>query len=195
MSGISFDEFDPENVGGFDRVAAGAYHAQVVKIDPDGGKGGAMLVDFEIMAGTDPSQIGKVHQERFSADLKKMPQKKRAALAFATGIVTVEEAKAAKAEKREIIPDWSKAEGKQVCLVLAESENGGKTYINLNYDEIWSPTDKKAYHVPLNPGMLARAGIKLPEDRPVGGVKAPPKEAKAAATTTATPDDLLKGVV
>lgn len=208
MSGFNCDDFDPEAVGGFDRVQAGSYHAQVVAVDPDGGKAGAMLVDFEILRGTTSAQEGKVHQEKFADDMKKTFQKKKAALAHATLIVTMEMMKAAKASKETINPDWSAMVGKQVCLNLVENESKGQMYTNLNWDEIWHPTDKKAQHVPLHAAMLTRAGIKLPEGRPIDGVKAAAASApagggatKAAADASAsksaqaTVDDLLAGVV
>lgn len=203
-TGISFDEFDPESVGGIDKVAAGSYHLQVVAVDPEGGKKGAMVVDFEVLGGTTPNQEGKVHQERFGTDLKKIIQKKRAAFAIATGIITMEMAKQAKAEKRDLEPNWEDAVGKQVCMNIVESEDG--KYTNMNWDEIWHPADKKANHVPLNPGMIKRAGITLPADRPIGGT---PKAAAvsssqsspasgSAAKSVAPPasvDNLLAGVV
>jgi hypothetical protein len=206
MSGFNCDDFDPEALGGFDRVLPGSVHAQVVAVDPDGGKGGAMLVDFEILRGTTPGQEGKVHQEKFADDMKKVFQKKRAALAHATGIVTMEMMKAAKAAKEMITPDWMAMLGKQVCMNLVESESDkGQKFTNLNWDEIWHPTDKKAQHVPLNAGMLKRAGIQLAADRPIDGVKqaaatAPAKtattgEATASKPAPATADDLLAGVV
>lgn len=195
-SGISFDEFDPESVGGSDKVAAGSYHMQVVAVDPEGGKKGAMVVDFEVLAGTTPNQGGKVHQERFSTDLKKIFQKKRAAFALATGVITMEMAKQAKAEKRDLVPDWSAAEGKQVCMNIIESDDG--KYTNMNWDEIWHPANKKANHVPLNAAMLKREGIVLPADRPIGGVQkaavVPSTIATKAATPQATVDGLLAGV-
>ena len=201
MSGISFEEFDPESVGGFDKVAAGSYHCQIVKVEPEDGKG-KLAVAFEVLRGTTPGQVGKVHTERFSADLKKVAQKKRAALALATGIITMESAKQAKAEGRELVPEWEAMKGRQVCLNLVESEDG--KYTNLNWDEVWAPGDKKAFHVPLHAGMISHGKIALPADRPIDGIKAESKPATAApkqetkpaeSATAADTGSLLQGVV
>ncbi len=203
MSGFNCDDFDPESLGGFDRVQPGAYHAQIVAVDPDGGKGGAMLVDFEVLKGTTVGQEGKVHQEKFADDMKKSFQKKRASLALASGIVTMDMLKAAKADKKPVEPDWMAMVGKQVCLNLVENESNGRLYTNLNWDEVWHPTDKKANSVPLHEGMLKRANITLPEGRPPEGVKAAAaaaaaggkSESKPAAKPAASADELLAGVV
>ena len=207
MSGISFDTFDAEDVGGFDSVQPGSYHCQVVKVVPEDDKG-KLAVSFEVLRGTTPGQSGKVHIERFSADLKAgksgvaISQKKRAAIAFATKVVTIEQAKLAKAEGREIIPDWESMNGRQVCLNLVKSEDG--KYTNLNWDEVWAPEDKKAQHVPLHQGMLTHAGIILPADRSIDGVTAHTSKgaakpagngAAAASPAAADAGSILKGVV
>ena len=196
--GITFDEFDPEDVGGFDSVQPGSYHCQIVKVVPEDDKG-KLAVGFEILRGTVQGQAGKVHTERFGAELKKVPQKKHAALALATKIITIDQAKAAKAAGTELVPDWPAMEGRQVCLNLVKSEDG--KYTNLNWDEVWGPEDKKAQHVPLNAGMLKAGGIKLPVDRPIDGVvgapaksSSAPKESKPAATD-ADAAGLLTGVL
>jgi hypothetical protein len=195
-SGISFDQFEPEDVGGFDSVQPGSYHCQIAKVVPEDEKG-KLVVSFEILRGTTPGQVTKVHTERFGNELKKVPQKKRAALALATKIVTMEQAKAAKAAGQELIPDWVTMTGRQVCLNLVRSEDG--KYTNLNWDEVWAPDDKKAYHVPLNRGMLDYGKITLPPDRPLDGIQvglpSKQKTEEKPAATDADAASLLSGVV
>lgn len=195
---IYFDGFEVEEVGG-SKTPPGDYHTQIVDVKPDGGRNGQMVVTFEIVGGTNPAAIGRHHVENFPTDVKSWAQKKKAAVAFASGIVTIEQAKEAKAKGEPLAPQWENMVGKQVCISIGESKDG--RFANINFDNIWSPTDRRAVHIPLNAGMLAAGGIVLPADRPVGGI---PKDAKAAAKTknadkpAAAPppvDNLLSGVV
>lgn len=177
---VFMDEIDTDAIGGFDRVAAGSYHAIIVGLDEDGGKKGEMTVDLEVLRGTTANQEGKVHREFFPKTSEKTARKKMLALAIACGLTTKLELDQHKANGTTPNLDFAgKCIGKQVCMDLEANEYQGKTYIRMTWDQVFHPCDKRANHVPLLGSKLKSAGYVLPEGRNIDGA------VKVAANTTA----------
>lgn len=201
---VYMDEVDVDSVGGFDRVQPGAFFAKIVGVDEESDQKGKMIVDFEILSGTIPGQEGKIHREWFDKSNQKMAIRKLTALAIACGLTTVDQLKKLKSEGKPFSADYQKCNGKLVCLLLEENDYNGKISTRLSWDSIYLPLDKRAAHIPLHAGMLKQAGIELPANRPLGGVRAaaatsasgqsqPNKKTESAPVVSA--DDLLAGVV
>ncbi len=176
---IPMDGINPTEVGGFDKICDGMYHAEIVSVDPDGGHNGAAVIEFEVLRGSVSNQEGLIHRESFFKDLsKESSRKKFAALNIATGVQTADEiAKTGKVVFR------SKAYiGKQVVIELSEF-NG---YMNVAYsDHIWHPADRRANRCPLHAAKLAAAKITLPSTRHIDGAVAANRSAPAKQPTKA----------
>ena len=185
------DDVDTDRIGGFDDAARpdpGKYHCLIYELNPDGGRKGEMLLTLEVLDGTVPDQVGKLHTERLSHDNKPIAIWKKLALAIAARLITKADVDAAKAAKTTLKIDWTQAVGRTVCVNLVRSvdkNDATKSYLNVNYDEFWDPRDKRANAVPLNAKFLQRDGLVLPPDRPIGGVK--PRVPSAVAAPPATP--------
>lgn len=186
---IPVDSVDPESVTGFDKVEGGGYHASIVSYDTEGGKKGEMVVDFEILSGTTPNQEGKVHREFFKKEAKEVHVRKLLALAYATGALTPESAKQAKARGESVKPNWSGIVGRQVCFNLERTEfpeGSGSFFTRVVWSEIYAVTDRKAFGIPKNAGMLKRAGIELPAAAVVGNAGPKPNPVTGSNGNTAT---------
>jgi hypothetical protein len=183
---VYMDEVDTDSIGGFDRVAPGAYHMRVVGADEDGGSKGEMSVDFEVLRGTTANQEGKVHRELFKKTSDKFARKKMLALAIACGIVTKLELDKHKAAGTAPVLDFATgAQGKNVCMNIESHEYNGKTYTRMAWDEVFHPADKRANHVPLLAAAIKAAGIKLPEGRNIDGAVKNTNQAAANGGTNA----------
>lgn len=189
---LDTDYFDPEEIGGSGFVAGGYYHAIVEGVDEDSDDKGDMLVDLSIQAGTTPGQAGKHYQLRFKKEFDKWPMRKLTAFAIATRLTTIDAIKKAKSgEGPKVSPDYSQSVGKSICLQLErKAAPDGREWTNLSFDNIWTPEDKRASHIPLHPDVVKREGIVLPEGRSIDGIlanstKAAPKKPPEA---TKTPD-------
>lgn len=207
---IPLNEVDPDNVGGYDNVAAGYYNCIVTNVDEEGGKKGEMIVDLEIVRGTTAGQDGKSHRLFFVRSSQAFHVKKMLALAIAARLTTAEELKAMKAAGQSPKFDFPSAKGANIVvhLVVEEyPEGSGKFSTKLAWDEIFRPEDKRVRHVPLHAGFLQRCGITLPADRPVDGIRATGPAgggtgtAKPTAANAAPPpssqavNDVLAGIV
>ncbi len=167
---IFLDDIKTDSIGGFDKVQPGSYHLLVTFLDEEGGVKGETVVDFEILRGTTPNQEGKVQREYFSKDQKPLPRRKFLALAIACGLITKEQLDAHKANGTNPLIDFNQCVNKQCCANFEANEYEGKVSTRLKFDEIFYPSDKRANHIPLNMGMLTRAGITLPPNRHPDGI-------------------------
>lgn len=203
---VQYDDFDPDDVGGKDRVLPGLYHMLVESVDEDGGKNGAMHVEFQVMRGSVQGMNGKFFPMDFSKDYGKWQQMKLAAFAIGTGLRTQKQLSENKKNRTPDPIDWSQAVGKSCCMEIEADEDGQyKGLPKLRFSNIWRPDDKRASIVPLHAEVIKREGIKLPADRHIDGVLAPKpnaaaaKESKPAAKKSAasevSTDDLLEGVI
>lgn len=205
------DDVDLDDVGGkpFDRVAPGDYHMLVESIDEEGGKKGEMVVVLQILRGTTPGMESKSYTLELSKSFEKWPLRKLTAFAIATRLTSKELLEKAKAAKEAPVIDWPAAVGRTICMSLEDNEYNGKHYTRLAWDNIWSPIDKRAAHVPLHADALKRDGLALPDGRNVDGILAKPNgqqanggngKAQAATKTAASQQsaaapDPLAGVI
>ena len=184
---IPFDGIDADSIGGFDTVAPGWAHTEIVALDEESGDKGAMVVDFKILRHTASNQVDKVHRETFYKTLSSdFPRKKFMAFAFAAELTTPEEVKALQANGKSPSIEYTHAVGKQMVLQLAENDYNGRVSTQISFDKMFHPAAKKANDCPLDLAALAKAGIKLPEGRnPDGAVvagKANGKSEKSPST-------------
>ncbi len=201
------EDVDTDEIGGKDRIAAGKYHFLVESVDEEGGKNGAMRVEFQVLDGTTPGQKTRMFAMDFKKEVDKWSQKKLAAFAIATRLRTKEQIEQIKAERKGDAVEWSDAVGRSVCMEIAADESGQYAGMpKLNFDSIWRPDDKRASQIPLNAPALQRDGLKMPENRNAdGSLKKADDAKKAASATTAKatakkPDagpavDLLEGAI
>lgn len=190
---MSFDDVDPDKVGGSDRVHPGEYHCLIEAVDEEG-ENYSMVVDLQILRGTTPCQEGKAYQLKLKKDFGEWPQRKLTAFGIAARLFTADEMKKAKAERQSLNIDWTKAAGRSICLSLENSQDGKWT--NLRFDNIWKPDDKRAAQIPLHAKALERDGIKLAANRPIDGVlsasaaggKQQQQQKPAAAAAKSKPD-------
>lgn len=200
------EDVDTDEIGGKDRIAAGKYHFLVEDLDEEGGKNGAMRVEFQALRGTTPGQETKIFAMDFKKEFDKWSQKKLAAFAIATRLRTKEQIEKMKADKKSDAIEWTEAIGRTVCMEIAADIDGQYAGLpKLHFDSIWSPDDKRAAAIPLHAAALQREGIKLSANRHIDGMLA----AKPAATNAkpaaaagngksapaASADDLLDGVI
>lgn len=189
-----------DSIGGYDRVQAGDYFAKIVKVDEESDQKGKMIVDFEILSGTNPGQESKVLRLYFEKSNSKMAVRKLTALAIACGITSLDALKKAKAENKGVDLQFPLCQDKYVCLVLEDNTYNNRTTTQLSWDSIYHPADKRANHIPLIAAHLKVAGITLPEGRNIGGNKAatatPTKPAAPAVSEAAAANagNLLAGV-
>lgn len=169
---LMVDDVDLDRVGGKEKVQPGSYHMLVESVDEDGGEKGEMVVELQILRGTTPNMEGKMYEEKFSKEYKEWPLRKLTAFAIAARLVTKEELKAAKASGKAPKIEWTQAVGRSICIELENNEYNGKTYTRLAWDNIWSPADKRASHVPLNKSAVERDKLTLPANRHIDGILA-----------------------
>ncbi len=167
---LDTSDYDADDIGGKEQVLPGDYHMLVAALNEDGNDNGDMVVDFQVLHGTVQGQRDKIFQMRFKREYTKWAKRKLAAFALAARLITKEQLKKCQEEGKSPLIDWSKAVGRSVCMRLEESED--KKWINLAWDSIWSPDDKRAAHIPLHAAVIQREGIKLPDTRPMEGVLA-----------------------
>lgn len=168
---IEFDtnDFDPDKVGGsFDAVADGLYHVQVDALQEEGGRGGEMIVDFGVLAGTTANQEGKSHREYFSRSAKAAGRALQ--LACAVGLTTIEELKKLKEAGKNPVIDFTLAVGRQLCIGIESEEYQGKTRGKVDF-RIWSVDSPKAANIPKAKSALDKANDTTSpfEDPRIGG--------------------------
>lgn len=202
---MNYDDFDPDEVGGKDTVQPGEYHMLVESVDEEG-EGGAMVIELQVLRGTTAGQETKLFTLRLKKDYGKWHQRKLAAFAIAARLRTAKQIKENKEQRRSDPIDWSQAVGRSICMKLEKSDDG--KWINLAWDSIWMPEDKRAGQIPLHPATVQREKIALPSTRHIDGCLAPKANAApaksggkadgkkpAAAASDVSVDELLQDVV
>ena len=166
----------PDQVGEFQRVAAGPVHCMVIETKENGGKQGEHLVKSEILMHSDQTQIGLTHTEYYPAT----PEMawKLLGFAYAVKIADREQMAAQKASGNNYAPiDLQAAVGKQFfgTIKVSEKTKDGKVQSFHNLDSPRAIDDPKAERHPRNVGMLQEAMKGMP-----------PAATTAAATAAAT---------
>lgn len=202
---IYMDDVDPNEIGGKDRILPGKYHFLVESVDEEGGKNGAMRVEFQVLRGTTPGQETKIFPIDFKKEFDKWSQKKLAAFAIASRLRSKEDLERIKAERKGEPVEWSDAVDRSVCMEITADVDGQYAGMpKLNFDSIWRPDDKRASQIPLHAATLQREGIKMPSNRnPDGSLiksEAADKGGKSSTKTAAKkpdtpPTDFLDGVI
>ena len=137
--------------GGFDVVAPGFYIIRVADVVE---KDDNFNIDMEVVGGTKPPEVGKVHREFISLNAKDGNRKRRLAFAMATNLVTKEEIKAARENGSGLAIEYESAVGSH-CVIEVEQEKknvknedgewvpdpNGKIVAKIPYDHIWHVDD------------------------------------------------------
>lgn len=191
---IEMGGVDPKDMGGYDKLAAGLGHYEIVNADPDGGPNGSAFIEFECLRHVVSNQAGKVHRELFFKDLSKESNRKKfASLNIATGVQTADEI----AKNDKVVFRSKSYIGKQVVMDLSEFND----FMNISYStRIWDVRNPKANDCPLLKSKLDAAKIVLPANRhidgavssaPAGGSKKKEAPAKPDAAKQASSIDQL----
>lgn len=168
---------DPTKTG-FDPVAPGKAHAQMVKWTDYGSKNGDHVGEFEVVAHQDPDQVGKVHTEYFSQ--KSTVVWKLRTLAIALGLTTVDALSRAKEAGQSVPLEFADGVNRQLFVTFSNHEYNGKTSTRIE-GGMFHLTDPKAKGHPRNVGMLKRSGV------PLDSIPAPAAAADKKAATPAKP--------
>lgn len=117
---------------GFTGPLAGRYHVVVSNVDATCVKfPKAIVVEFEVLAGTTPGQVGRKHLEFMS--LAEAAQDRLLRLALAIGILLP-------GEERDVV--FGEAIGKQIVIQLEDHTYQGKTTRRIPFAGFW-PLDHK----------------------------------------------------
>ena len=126
----------------------GRYHTVVKAVDESFSKfPEAVIVEFEILAGTVPGQEKKTHREFFSTKGKAIDRIKR--FAMVTGLIGPN-------ERKQV--NLSDALGHQLVIEIIDEEYQGKTRSKVSYVGMWSPDHKEVADVPKDKAFLALHG-------------------------------------
>jgi len=156
------DGFDPNKLDGPDRPEPGEYLFEVIEVQPEDPKSGALWADCEVCSGTTPGQEGKIHREYFALSPTALGRLMQFAVAL--GMTSAEELKRLKDTEKQWSTDWSPAIGRLFCGKLVPEEYQGKTRNKLNFN-IWAIDSPKAKGIPLNEAKLAEFRRRLAMDR------------------------------
>lgn len=183
---LGLGEVEPDKIGSFDRVKPGDCHGEVVGIVESFGTTGCMVIDFEILAHTDPSQVGKIHREWYTKNQKTGNVNKMLNTAYAIGVTTVEAALEAKKLGRSPVLEFERdGLGKQCFFSLAEEEDNKKQmqtkFAFRGADLIFGIGNPKSSGYPRNTAKLAAIGAPVVDPYAAGSGKPP----------GAIPDDLV----
>jgi len=129
--------------------APGRYHVMILDADESGARGNAVIVDFEVLAGTIPGQEGKTFQEWFSLSPKAMPRLQRLAL--------VAQLLAPGAPEQEV--EFEAAVGRELVVELEENSyttrNGDKrTSTRISWMGLWAPDHPDVADVPRGKAIM-----------------------------------------
>lgn len=176
------DDYDPSK--NFDGPAPGKYHVCVARIDEEGGKGGEMIVDFEVLAGTPANSEGRIHREYFQKSMKAFGRIHKFAMAI--GLVTAEQLEDMKRRGVQPTYDFEKdGKDKQLCIEVIEDTYNGKTRNKVNFN-MWRVDDSKVSGWTFNAAMLKAGGHDAPKEK---------AGTNGAKTPAAADGSLLEGLV
>jgi len=169
-----------EDLRAYDYPKEAWYHLMVSSIDLSRGKVNAMKVEFQVLAGERPTEVGKTFTENFwdpdssSNDGGKFAKKRRAALALACGLLTSQELSGG---SKQII--WAQARGRQVVAKVnnySRKTDGGKTYEGAQIDglKVYRLDAPEAVSVPKNTDALALLSLAAPQQPTASAQQAAP---------------------
>jgi hypothetical protein len=176
---IPSSNYDPESIDkGFQPPEPGRYHVQVTGVDEEAetrsGKP-QMTVDFEILAGTPKGQEGRTHREYFVQSEAEGAVNRVLIFALATKLITYEELKQHKERGSNPVIDFSRAVDRQLCLEIEHEEYEGKKRARCGY-RMFAVDSPRSKGIPLNKGMLVRAGDAGDDPFEASGPMGPGKE-------------------
>ena len=171
MAKYSFSDSEQPTYG----AKPGTYHVVVTAFneEPEGKEGvlDALEVEFQILAGTEGSEIGVGHTERFfrpdyndtpkGGNFKKL---RLTRLFLATGLATK-----ASLGKEDVEIDIPSIVGKQLYIKLAENEWQGRKTIRIGGADLWQVDDPAVAKLPRGKAGEAeatKAGAVAPEKDP-----------------------------
>ena len=168
---VPLDDIDPATVGAdFENVKKGKYHVQIndVKFEQktkDDEKYTNMVVEYEVLNGTEESEIGKTMKDFFK--MAGGSVKRALKLALATKITSEEELESLK-KRGKGFSGWEDMVGRQCCVMVEEDTYQGKTRGKVGFG-IWAIGSDHAKDIPLNNGMLQQAAAGGGSVDPFGG--------------------------
>lgn len=169
-----------EDFGGGDRPEPGRYHVVVKSANEFSPKhSGKVVIDFEVLDGTIPNQVGRKHTEYFATSAKAMPRLVK--MAIAVGLLSY-------GERKNIT--WSDAAGRQLVIDLEQHdyEKDGETRkgVRITWAGMHALDDDAANNVPKNQAAVELARKLGSSAKPNGngnGNAATAQPAKAAASS------------
>lgn len=151
--GIPLDNVDPDNLDGYDRIAAPS-KVRVRIQDVTLNEKGSYVVMYEVLACNVPGQEGKTGKEFFSQSPNAIIR--TILLHIAIGLITREQIADMKRRREEWYPDWDAAVGRELVLELEKSKDG--KYTNATFRGMYAINSKEAEGVPgCGPGAAPYA--------------------------------------
>lgn len=183
MVEVDFDGINnEEDMQGFSPVKEGQYHLVVIEADDSLSKFDAIVLKFEVLAGTVPGQEGKTFNTLFNMpagshkDGGRFCKQMLARLIDTLGIAAFD---AIKGKRSQV--DFGLAVGRQlIANVVIEPDNKGKKWSKVDSMNFWKVTDPAAAECPKDVNALALLGIV------VGGNGAATGDAAASANAATT---------
>jgi len=191
-----------EDLRAYDYPKEAWYHLMVSSVDLSREKLNAMKVEFQVLAGERPTEVGKTFTENFwdpdpsANDGGKFGRKRRAAFALACGLLTPDELSSG---SKQVV--WAQARGRQVVAKVnnySRKTDSGKTYEGAQIDglKIYRLDAPEAVSVPKNMDALALLGSAAPQQchqmaAPAASGSAPGQQTAAPAATGGTKWDGL----
>lgn len=166
MADLFFDEeVDPDTIteGGFERAMPGKYHMQLAKFAVN--EKGSNEYTFTVLAGkpNNPQhgdQRGRQVKLYVSQEFKPMPRKYLGQLALVLGLVTIEDARKAKEERRGIEINWEDGVGRHCGAIISEEEYNGEMRARIQWpNHLFSLDSPEAQGMPID-----RAAIEATDD-------------------------------
>ena len=175
-----------EDLDGFPRVKPGRYHFVLTDSDDTFTNSEAFIVKAEVLAGTNPTEIGKEHKEYMSISNAALRRIKR--LALVMGIITPEQA------LQPLVVDFTPWHGiGQFVADVIEEEYEGRKKAKFGFLDFFTVDSPEAKGIPMNRGaleLLTPATASAPQQAAPAADLAPARPAPAPApapTPTPTP--------
>jgi hypothetical protein len=141
-----FDLDSPLDEGNFNRVSKGGrYHLVVQNVNDQGGK---VIVDFDVIGGTESDQVGRNFREFFTNNELQFNRRKLVCFAVASGLTTVAKLKAAQQNGANVDISWEDAISQDVCAEVEMHTYEGKTNPRIKGVMLYHPTNAKAEDIP-----------------------------------------------
>lgn len=159
------DEVNAENCaeGGLDIPAPGRYHVEVADYQFKAEKSEHVFT-FIVHAGQ-PSkkdagdQRGKQIRLWVTTEHKEYPRKFRAQLSLVLGLITKEQANAARESGQPVVINWEDSVGRHCGIICIEDEYNGKTKTKIKWpNDIFKLDAREAVGMPIDKAALAGAG-------------------------------------